>query len=217
MLLVVLLSGPLKYKFETSGETMRATVAFLTLFLVFTVARSATAQEVILPPDVVKKQAAVPETVLYAVLLHQVAAFKDKADELDRQGKDGSPYRHHIASTLGLSAQQMLYIDSVALQYREESKGTEAEIAESVQRFHDQNKSLAEGQHATLPPEAKYLLHMREEGIKRARDQFHSLVGDNEFVRIDGMVKSRYRAGFQRAASTQQPASTTPIDGGLGK
>jgi hypothetical protein len=179
-----------------------AVVPLLTLFLLLASGRSlASAQEITLPPEVVKRQASVPETVLYRVLLHQAATFKDKADELDRQGKDGSPYRQHISNLLGLNAQQMIALNQVALQYRQESAQVELAIADSVRRFRELNKSLHEGQQATLPPEAKYLINRREEGIRHARDQFHSTLGDKEFLRIDGQVKSRYSAGFQHGGS----------------
>ena len=140
-------------------------------------------QEITLPSAITKRQAAVPETVIYSILLHQVAAFKDKADELDREGRDGSPYRHHIAIKLGLSPEEMLFLNSVALQYRTDAEETDEQIAESVKQFRAYHANLPSGARPPLPPEAKYLIEKRDQIILQARDRFHSLVGDAEFRR----------------------------------
>jgi len=172
-------------------------------------------QEIVLPPDVVKRQAAVPESVLYEILLHHVAIFHDKAEELDRQGGDGSPYRHHIASKFGLSPQQLLYLDSVALRYREEAGQVNEEIAASVKQFHAYHATLPVGTKPMLPPEAKFLIQKHNQLVLNARAQFHALIGDDEFARIDGLVKSHYRARFQSVPETGQPTNQAPT-GGLG-
>src|SRR6185437_16820443 len=75
-------------------------------------------QEIIYSPDVLQKQQQVPESVIYGILLHQAAAFKDKADELDRSGGDGSPYRHHMEAKFGLTSQELISLDKVAIEYR---------------------------------------------------------------------------------------------------
>lgn len=172
------------------------------------------AQEIQLPPSAASHQAAVPETVLYEILLHHVAIFHDKAEELDRQGGDGSPYRHHITAKLGLSPQEMLYLDSVALQYREESKQVNEEIATSVDNFHAYHKTLPVGTKPTLPPEAKRLIAEHNQLVKNARDKFHVLVGDAEFTRIDGLIKSRFRADV-RTGPVNSQRQTTPSTNGL--
>ncbi len=70
---------------------MRFALTLLSLFIRLPNAGALFAQEVVIPPEVAKRQAAVPDTVLYAILLHQVATFKDKADELDRRERMAHP------------------------------------------------------------------------------------------------------------------------------
>ncbi len=173
-------------------------------------------QEITLPVAVAKHQAALPETVLYSILLHQVAAFKDKADQLDREGGDGSPYRHHIATKLGLNPQEMLCPDSVALQYRTDAEQTEEQIAESVKSFQAYHATLPSGVRPPLPPEAKFLLEKRAQIVLQARDRFHNMVGDAEFGRIDALVKSRFQRNIQFTPETRPLTTPTPQASGSG-
>ena len=157
---------------------------------------SAISQEIVLPPSVAQRQANVPETVTYAILLHQVVAFKDKADELDRNGGDGSPYRRHLAYKFGLTNQQVLILNSVAEQYRENVRFAEQQLSDSVAKYRDANGKLPRGaQILALPQEAKALIANRDSITLHARDQFHSWLGEDEFRRVDATIKSRIASG----------------------
>lgn len=156
------------------------------------ISQAVVGQEVSLPASVIAKQHRVPETVIYEILMHQAAFFKDQADELDRKGGDGSPFRRHMAAKFELTDQQVLILNSIAVEYREEVKGPEKDLRDSVEHFRQQNAELPRGS-KTLPPpsEAQLLIARRDAVTMRAIDRFHSRLGDVEFSRIDAIVKSR--------------------------
>jgi hypothetical protein len=149
-------------------------------------------QEISFPSSVIAKQQKVPEVLIYSILLHQAAAFKDKEDEMDRKGVDGSVFRRHIGTEFGLSNQQVIMLYSVALQYRDQVKDSENKLRASVERFRERNAQLPKGAHVLPPPsEAVGLTASRDALILLARDRFHSMVGDLDFSRIDANVKMR--------------------------
>jgi hypothetical protein len=167
-------------------------------------------QEVVLPKDVVQRQHALPDTLVYGVLFRQAAALKEQADEWDREGKDGSPFRKHLAHKFQLSPEQILSLDTAALQYKEEVADVEMEIQQSVSRF-QQSAQLVKGQAVPpLPSEARYLISKHDAVVLRARDRFHTLLGDEDFARIDGLVKARMTKDFTRV----QPGLANHIAGG---
>ena len=155
------------------------------LAVLFAMTSFGRAQEINLPKDVQARQSSLPDTVLYGVLFRQAAAFKEKADELDRVGMDSSPFRKHLAHKLNLSATQVILLDEAALQYTLQVKPIEAEIAESAARFHEANRVAVKGHLPPLPPEAASLIARRESAIASVRDRFHTLLGDQEFARVE--------------------------------
>lgn len=171
-------------------------VTCLIIFASISVGVYAHAQEIVLPPEVIKRQNNIPDAVLYRVLFHHAAAFKDKADDVERLGRDASSFRNHLAHKLNLSPDQVITLNTVALEYREDAADTERQLNESVARFHAQYGVLPEGQpRPPLPPEAAYLLSERDEITLAARDRFHSRLGDAEFGRIDALIKHNLLPG----------------------
>jgi hypothetical protein len=179
----------------------------------------AVGQEIIYSPEVLQKQQQVPEPVIYGILLHQAATFKDKADALDRRGGDGSPYRHHMETKFGLTPQELISLDKVAIEYRAKVKGPESDLKDSVVRFRVVNANLQRGWKALPPPsEAGNLLAKLDALALGARDEFHALVGDSEFARIDALVKyhvvSHHRDDDSPASAHGGSAAVRKDDGG---
>jgi hypothetical protein len=156
-------------------------------------------QEISLPPGVVTKQHNVPETVVYAIVFHQAVALKDRADDIDRKGGDGSALRRHMIAKFGLSDQQLLQLNSVAEEFRAEVKDPEERLRASVERFRENNAQLPRGSRTLPPPsEAATLLAARDAVILRARDRFHYMVGDEDFARLDQAIKARIARDVSR-------------------
>jgi hypothetical protein len=152
----------------------------------------ALSQEVSLPSSVIAKQHKVPETVVYAIVFHQTVALKDRADDMDRRGGDGSVFRRHMMAKFGLTDRQLLELNSVAEDFRAEAKDPEDMLRASVERFRERNAQLPKGSRTLPPPsEAAKLLAARDAVILHARDRFHTMVGDEEFDRLDQAIKSR--------------------------
>jgi hypothetical protein len=179
----------------------------------------AVGQEIIYSPEVLQKQQQVPESVIYGILLHQAATFKDKADALDRSGRDGSPYRHHMEAKFGLTPQELVSLDKVAVEYREKARGPESDLKDSVIKFRVMNANLQRGSSALpAPGEAANLLAKLDALTLSARDEFHSLVGDSEFAKIDALVKyrvvSHHRDDDSPASAHGGSATARKEDGG---
>lgn len=177
---------------------MRAALLVTVLALLCWAPTKSMGQEITFPPEVLQKQQHVPESVIYGILLHQAAAFKDKADALDLSGGDGSPYRHHMEVKFGLTPAELMYLNEVAIEYRENVQGPESDLKDSVSRFRAMHANFQRGQKVFPPPdEAKSLLAKRDAVTLRSRDEFHALIGDSEFARIDALVKSRIGSHLQ--------------------
>lgn len=174
-------------------------------------------QEIVYPPEVIQKQQHVPESVIYGIVLHQAAAFKDKADELDRSSGVGSAYRHHMEAKFGLTPQELMYLDRVAIEYRDRVRGVEGDLKDSVARFRVMNAGLQRGWRVLPPPsEASNLLMKRDGLILHARDEFHVLIGDKDFARIDALVKYRVVSHLRDdySPSTARSIAAEMQDGG---
>lgn len=179
-------------------------IALLCTILVFLCSGPAESmsQEISYPPEVIQRQQHVPESVIYGILLHQAVAFKDKADELDRSGGNGSAYRHHMEAKFGLTPQELNYLDQVAIEYRDKVRGPERDLKNSIARFQVLNGNLQRGWKVLPPPaEAENLLAKRDAMILQARKEFHTLVGDKEFARIDALVQYRVLSHLQNEHS----------------
>jgi hypothetical protein len=177
---------------------MRMALPCMTLVLLCCGSAEVMGQEIIYSPEVLQKQQHVPESVIYGILLHQAAAFKDNTDKLDRSGGDGSPYRHHMEAKFGLTSQELIYLNKIAIEYRAKVTGPESDLKKSVVRFRVMNANLQRKGKALPPPsEAELLLAKIDGPALHARDEFHALVGDSEFARIDALVKYRVVSHLQ--------------------
>jgi hypothetical protein len=175
--------------------------AVTALLLTAALSCSSTAQEVVLPKSAIALQQHIPDSILYGVLFRQAAAFYQEAAILDRQGKDGSPYRKHLAHKLNLSPPEELSLEEAGLLYNIRVKPIDAEIAESAARWRAGLDVVPQGHFPPLPPEAADLLAKRDAAIEGVRDSFHASIGDSEFARIDALVKTRIAASIsQRSA-----------------
>lgn len=151
------------------------------------------AQEVTFPPSAVAQQRQIPDSILYGALFRQAAAFYQTAVALDQAGKDGSPYRRHLAHKFNLSSSEVLALEEAGLQYNLRVKPIDAAIASSAARWRTQLGVVPDGTFPPLPPEAAGLLAKRAAAIDSVRDSFHAAIGDVEFARIDSLLKKRVR------------------------
>ena len=103
-----------------------------------------------------------------------------------------------MESKFGLTSQELIYLDKVAIEYRAKVTGPESDLKDSLVRFRVMNANLQRGGKALPPPsEAELLLAMVHGAALHARDEFHALVGDSEFARIDAFVKYRVVSHLQ--------------------
>src|SRR5262249_13457187 len=61
----------------------------------------------------------VPDHIIYRHLFQEMAAFRQQADELDKQGKDGSGLRHFVHRRAGLDTLQSSTFDQIVAEYEQ--------------------------------------------------------------------------------------------------
>lgn len=175
---------------------MRFRILLLLTLLLTAPIYPAHSQEIVLPKQSQALLKAIPDSMLYGVLFRQAASFYHQAAVLDEAGKDGSPWRRHLAHKLGLSASEELALEEASLVYLDRVGPIDAEIASSAARWRAGLGAVPAGYFPPLPPEAKGLQIKREAAIQEVRDYFHASVGDSEFARIDSLVKTRLSVGI---------------------
>lgn len=167
---------------------------FVALAVAAATGRASLAQEIIFPPNVISAQRNIPDSVFYGVLFRQAAAFYDAAAALDQAGKDGSPYRKHLAHKFNLSPTEVMALDEAGLLYNLRVKPIDDEIAASVTHWRAGLGAAPARAFPALPPEAAGLLAKRSAAIDNVRDTFHASIGDSEFARVDSLLKVRRAA-----------------------
>src|SRR5215213_2827644 len=68
------------------------------------------------------QQPEVPDEVVYRHLLNHVLAFKKKAEEVEREGKDGNPFRKYFKHKANLNDYEAQTLDEIASDYDKEVK-----------------------------------------------------------------------------------------------
>ncbi len=134
----------------------------------------------------------IPEHVIYELFLREVAAFKKKADALERQGQDGRWLRAYHKQEAKLDDRQAEALDRIAARSERELTRLDRRarsITETVRARHPRGK-LKEGEALPTPPdELQHLQQQRNNAVLRARDQLHADFGAAEFDRFDKHVR----------------------------
>ncbi len=151
-------------------------------------------------PPVTQQTTALPEHVPYMVLFNHHHFNLQKADELEKEGKDGSQHRFMFKRRAGLSESQAQVFDQVTRDCQQELAKQDAKAQAVIAEFRKQYPigKLPDGVTLPpLPPELAQLQQERDTIILRARDRLHGAFGDQEFARFDSFVQSRIKAGIK--------------------
>lgn len=139
-------------------------------------------------------QSEMPDYVVYRHLFRHVAAFKDKADEIERQGKNAEHLRGFFKHKAELNDYQAQMLDQIAVQCALEIKLIDERAKLIIEAYKAQypNGQVPHGQ-LPLPPPAELgqLTKERNDLVLRKRDELRAAFGDEEFGRFQDFVKNK--------------------------
>jgi hypothetical protein len=135
---------------------------------------------------------AIPDHVTYDVLFRQIAAFKNKAGDVDARGGNGDSLRQLVYQEAGLSAADAEKVDKIQGEYMRlvgSMDGRARKIIEES-RLRNPTGKLAEGAQLPEPPqELKTLQNKRNNLTLRARAQVRAALGEEGFRHFAAFVK----------------------------
>lgn len=138
------------------------------------------------------QNADIPKHVAYGLFFGEMAAFKKKAEENERQGLDGSSLRRHHKLRAGLNDQQAQILDSIANDCNEAVIGLNERARKIINkdRARHPHGRLNEGEPLPLPPdELRTLEDQRTTTVLGAREKLRQAFGEKEFRRFDDFVQ----------------------------
>ena len=163
--------------------TAACVLGLLTTFL-FVVKRQSRAQS---------SQTQIPEYVMYRHLFHHVVALKNKAEELEKNGRDATQFRTHFKRQAQLNDEQLSVLNEVAAQYDGQEKVLDARAKPIIEAYKAQypGGQVPHGQKPMPPPiELRSLSQERDALALQGRDQLRAAFG-NDFERFDKFIKTR--------------------------
>lgn len=152
----------------------------------------------------------VPDYVVYWTVFHKVVLIREKARELQAQGRLGQNRPAPLQQEAGLTQAQAIALEGIAFACEQQVKQQDAKAKVIADAFRAQFPGGRIPDNATPPappPELKVLWDERNAMILRARDQLRTAFGEEVFARFDGYAKSRFGKNVEPIA----PAISNPV------
>ena len=149
----------------------------------------------------------VPQHVVYGQMFRHIKELRKKADEEERQGKDGAHFRTLYKRMAKLEDHQASLLDQITAETDaaiEKLNKKAKKIIDEHRARHPEGK-LAQGELPPTPPaELKTLSDERRNLILLARERLRGAFGEEAFQKFDEFVQQRIKPGIRRldAAST---------------
>lgn len=143
-------------------------------------------------PQSQEANAQIPDTVTYRQLFRHVDFVKQKAEEKDKKGEDGSSLRAFYKRQAKLSDKQARDLDDIAAECNAAVEKLDKKAKKLVDDFRAKHPGgkLAEGELPPAPPaELGLLQEERNNTILQAREKLRAAFGEQEFERFGEYVK----------------------------
>lgn len=134
----------------------------------------------------------VPEFVVYRQLFRHVAFLKQKADDVEKKGADGSALRGHYKQQAKLNDREAQVLDDVAAACNADVERLDRKAKKLVDEFRAKHPGgrLAAGEVPPTPPaELNSLWEERNRVVMQAREALRAAFGEQEFQRFDEHVR----------------------------
>ncbi len=148
----------------------------------------------------------VPDYVVYRHLFRHVAAFKAKADELERAGKDASHLRGFFKHKADLSDNEAQELERISSDCALEIKAIDERAAPIIEAFKAQypNGQVPHGQTPVAPPaELREMTKERNELVLRKRDELRAAFGEEAFASFQKFVKNKIAPNVNPVSAEQ--------------
>lgn len=145
-----------------------------------------------------------PRTCAVHVLFQHLKQLRKQAAKEERLGKVGSGFQRRFKDTFAIRDDQFEKINQIALQCDsevEELDGRAKAITEAFWAQHPPGKVPEGAVIPPPPPELKALQQIRNTTILRARDQMRSVLGEQEFTRINDHIRARVTPSIKRISN----------------
>ncbi len=147
----------------------------------------------------------IPEHVVYGQIFRHLKELHEKADDEERQGRDGAHLRKLYKEMAKLDDRQAALLDEVAAEANgeiEKLNKRAMKIIGELRAKHPEGK-LAPGEQPPAPPaELAELSAKRRNRIDEARERLRSAFGEEEFKRFNEFVRQRVKPGIRRLGNT---------------
>jgi len=136
----------------------------------------------------------VPDNIAYHHLFRHVAAFKTRADELERQGRNAAGFRSFFKRKANLNDGEAQILEQIATQCALEIKAIDERAKPIIQAYRAQypNGQVPHNQLPAAPPaELRQMTGERNELVLRKRDEMRAAFGEESFRRFQEFVKNK--------------------------
>jgi hypothetical protein len=148
----------------------------------------------------------VPDNIVYQHLFRHVAAFKARADELERQGKDAGNFHRFFKRKADLSDEQTQMLEQIATQCVLEIKAIDERAKPIIEAYKAQypNGQVPHGQLPAPPPaELREMTRERNELVLRKRDELRAAFGEERFKHFQQFVKNKIASNVNPVSAGQ--------------
>lgn len=151
----------------------------------------------------------VPQYVIYSQVFRHIKELHKKADDEERQGRDGEHFRTLYKQMANLDEVQTSQLDQIATETNAEIEKLNKramKIIGELRAKHPDGK-LAQGELPPTPPaELGELAAQRRDLILQGRERIRSVYGEDEFQRFDKFLQERMKPAIRPLGN----ASTIP-------
>jgi hypothetical protein len=152
-----------------------------------------------------------PESVTYHIVFRHVVWLNHRADELERQGADGSAYKNRYQKFAGLTDHETSLLNQVATDTVNRVREYDAQIKVLVEADRAERKKQKLSTSSPPPPLNPEVMRVDQErraailaGYSRLKDSFEG----SRFAKFEAFVKKQVASQIQPL--TQKPASEFP-------
>lgn len=162
-----------------------------------------------------------PEHVVYRQFFRHLVALKQRASEMESQGKNGKALREHYKDKIGLKDKEARLLDEIASESEREVEKIDQKaqkIIDAARKKYPNGRVPAGEQLPPAPPELKKLQRQRDMIVMRGRHRLATELGSYGFQQVDDFIKLKFTKDLNPAAlRPRQPAPVqqeSPAGGG---
>jgi len=159
---------------------------------------------------------AIPEFEIYRQLFHHHMAMRKKADELEKEGKNGRFLRKFYQEQARLTDDEARAFDEIASRCEQEVAKQDAKAKAIIDRLRARNgngKLTKDDSPPVPPPELRSLWDERNAIVTRAKYALQAAFGDSEFARFENYVNHDVVPQFVVAPNHPRPTPMGPKHG----